>query len=354
VSIREIIESYDPAAPLAEAWTIPSSWYIAPEVAELERKTVFSRSWQAAGRAEQLEAPGQYVTCEVAGEPLLIVRGNDFRLRGFFNVCRHHAAAVMTGSCGEADQLRCPYHGWTYALNGELKSAPDLGAVVNFDRAAMGLVEAAGVGVWGKWIFAKIELGDGAPLESIADLRVGQYQWFERRHYTLECNWKVFVDNFLDGGYHVPQLHKNLDGILDYADYRIETGERYCLQSSPVATGGQALYYWIYPNFMINCYESAMDTNLVIPRGVDRTEVVFDFYFTDVSEAARGRNLASVASSDRIQQEDTDICKSVQRGLASRAYNAGRLSVRREAGEHLFHRLLYADLIRGVNSGSDG
>ncbi|HYR44426.1 MAG TPA: aromatic ring-hydroxylating dioxygenase subunit alpha [Terriglobia bacterium] len=348
MSIKKIIQSYDPTIPLARAWTIPSSWYIDPDIAEVERKTVFSRSWQVAGRAEQLQTLGQYVTCHIAGEPVVIVRGTDGGLRGFFNVCRHHAAAVMTESCGEADQLRCPYHGWTYSLNGELKSAPDLGAVVDFDRSVMGLVPVE-VALWGRWVLTKLEPGD-APLESITGLRIDHFQWFERRHYTLECNWKVFVDNYLDGGYHVPQLHKNLDSILDYADYKIETGERSCLQSSPVATGGQALYYWIYPNFMINRYEDAMDTNLVIPRGVDRTDVVFDFYFTDVSEAARSRNLASVGASDRIQQEDTAICKSVQRGLASRAYDAGRLSAR-EAGEHLFHRLLYADLSRSGNAG---
>jgi len=263
-------------------------------------------------------------------------------LRGFFNVCRHHAAAVMTDSCGEASQLQCPYHGWTYTLNGELKSAPDLGAIANFDRRVMGLVPVD-VAVWKSWVFARLD-PRGAPLEDIADLSVSGFHWFERRHYMLECNWKVFVDNYLDGGYHVPYLHKNLDRILDYAEYRIENGGRFCRQSSPVSTGGQALYYWIYPNFMINCYESAMDTNLVVPRGVDRTEVIFDFYFTDVSEAARARNIASVTASDRIQQEDTAICKSVQRGLGSRSYTSGRLSVRREAGEHLFHRLLCADL----------
>ena len=104
--------------------------------------------------------------------------------------------------------------------------------------------------------------------------------------------------------------------------------------------GERALYYWIYPNFMINCYGGAMDTNLVIPRGVDRTEVIFDFYFADVSAAARAANLASIAISEQIQDEDVAICESVQRGLHSRAYGAGRLSVRREAGEHLFHRLL--------------
>ena len=154
----------------------------------------------------------------------------------------------------------------------------------------------------------------------------------------------MFVDNYLDGGYHVPHLHKGLDRVLDYSEYQIELGERFCLQWSPLAGGDRALYYWIYPNFMINCYPDAMDTNLVIPRGVNQTEVIFDFYFTDVSERARARNLARLAVSQRIQEEDVAICKSVQRGLASRAYTSGRLSARREAGEHLFHRLLYEDL----------
>ena len=111
-----------------------------------------------------------------------------------------------------------------------------------------------------------------------------------------------------------------------------------------VRRGDRALYYWVYPNFMINWYEGVMDTNLVIPRGIDRTEVVFDFYFPDVSQEAAARNLASIEVGERIQDEDVAICRSVQRGLASRAYVAGRLSVRREKGEHLFHRLLHADL----------
>jgi choline monooxygenase len=98
---------------------------------------------------------------------------------------------------------------------------------------------------------------------------------------------------------------------------------------------------------MINCYGQAMDTNLVIPRGVDRTEVIFDFYFVDVSSSTRAANLESIAISEQIQQEDVGICESVQRGLKSRAYGAGRLSVRREAGEHLFHRLLARDLKQG-------
>jgi choline monooxygenase len=381
--LRQIIESYDPNAPLAEASTIPSSWYTDDRVFELEKQTVFSRSWQVAARSDQLPEPGDYVTTEIAGEPIVVIRGTDGELRGFFNVCRHHAAAVMTEAEGRATQMRCPYHGWTYSLEGELKGTPDFGGVCNFDRADNGLAPVD-IATWESWVFARIgekqgstlSRGTGVPaqdaratlkdflsddlVQQIKVLGFEDLHWIEQRRYRLNCNWKVFVDNYLDGGYHVPHLHKGLDSVLDYSNYTIENGQRFSLQSSPmvsrgkddevgaVRTGGRALYYWLYPNFMMNYYEGVLDTNLVRPLAVDRTEVVFDFYFADVSESARERNLASIGVGDRIQQEDLDICESVQRGLKSRAYLAGRLSVRREAGEHLFHRLLWADLKAGV------
>jgi choline monooxygenase len=369
VSLKQIIESYNPNTPLAEARTIPSTWYLDPRIMDLERQTVFARSWQLVGRAEQVRKPGQYITWELAGEPLLVVRGNDHILRGFFNVCRHHAAAIVTEPAGEARHLRCPYHGWTYALEGELRGTPDFAGVCDFERAANGLVPVE-TEVWSEWVFVRLERG-GPSLEAslgadlpgrIAALGCENFHWMARRHYALDCNWKVFIDNYLDGGYHIPYLHHGLDSVLDYGNYTIETGARFCLQSSPVVTKGaetqtgavrkgeRALYYWIYPNLMINWYEGVMDTNLVVPRGVDRTEVIFDFYFTDISEQARERNLASIAVGEKIQHEDVAICKSVQRGLASRSYSSGRLSVRREAGERLFHRLLSADLRAAIES----
>ena len=374
-SLNDIIDGYDPNAPLAEASTIPASWYTDERVFELERQTVFGRSWQLAARLDQLREPGHYVTTEISGEPIVIVRGSDGELRGFFNVCRHHAAAVMTEPAGHATQMRCPYHGWTYSLEGDLKGTPDFSGVCNFDRANNGLAPVQ-IATWEKWGFATLDTKQRSPLSNsnasltdflgddlISQSKVLSFEnlhWIERRQYNLNCNWKVFVDNYLDGGYHVPHLHKGLDSVLDYSSYTIENGARFCLQSSPmvspdqidevgaVRTGRRALYYWLYPNFMMNYYEGVLDTNLVRPLAVDRTEVVFDFYFADISESARERNLASINVGDRIQQEDRGICESVQRGLGSRAYEAGRLSVRREAGEHLFHRLLYADLKTGV------
>jgi choline monooxygenase len=375
LSLKENIDSYDPNAPLDQASTIPASWYIDGRVYELELQNVFAQTWQLVARVDQLLKPGNYVTTDIAGEPIVVVRGDDNMVRGFFNVCRHHAAAVMTEPHGTANQLRCPYHGWTYSLAGELKGTPDFSGVCNFDRSTTGLVPVE-TAVWENWVFVRTEtdgqrpsLNDPPSLENflgvdlidqIRPLGLENLHWMERRHYSFDCNWKVFVDNYLDGGYHVPHLHKGLDSVLDYSKYTIENGERFCLQWSPLVSegaeaetgavrkGDRALYYWIYPNFMINWYSGVMDTNLVIPRGVDKTEVIFDFYFPDVSAAAHERNQASIEVGQRIQDEDVAICKSVQRGLNSRAYNAGRLSVRREAGEHLFHRLLHADLKTGV------
>jgi len=373
--LKAIIDGYNPNTPVASASTIPATWYTDERVFHLEKETVFGQSWQFAARLDQLRESGNYVTTEIAGEPIVIVRGNDGEVRGFFNVCRHHAAAVMTETAGRANQMRCPYHGWTYSLEGELKGTPDFTGVCDFDRLANGMVPVE-IGTWQNWFFVKIDRGrypqlNGAQsdlndflgndlIAQFRELDISKLSWFEQRRYILNCNWKVFVDNYLDGGYHVPHLHKGLDSVLDYSNYTIENGEHFCLQSSPMAstrkndevsavrTGKRALYYWLYPNFMINCYEGMMDTNLVRPLAVDRTEVVFDFYFADISETMRERNLASINVGEMIQQEDVDICESVQRGLQSRAYEAGRLSVRREAGEHLFHRLLYADLKLGI------
>jgi choline monooxygenase len=365
-SLQEIVASYDDKAPLSEASTIPAPWYVDPRIAELEAKTVFSKTWQMVGRADQVEKPGQFVTASIAGEPIVVVRGNDGVLRGFFNVCRHHAAAVVTEPCGQASILHCPYHGWNYGLDGSLKGMPEFDGVKGFDRQQNGLVPVK-ADTWENFAFVNLD-PNAAPLREflgglvkrVAPLGLGKLHYFDRRVYDIHCNWKVFVDNYLDGGYHVPHLHKGLNSVLDYKEYTIENEDRYCLQSSPmvasqedVATGAtrkgdRAWYFWQYPNLMINCYEGYLDTNLVLPIDVDHCRVIFEFYFANISDARREYNQQSVEVGGRVQEEDLGICEAVQRGLKSRAYGAGRLSVRREAGEHLFHRLLAADLKAGL------
>jgi choline monooxygenase len=362
-SLKDILDSYDDAAPLAQAYTIPAAWYTDPRIANLELQSVFSRNWQAVGRLAQLEKPGDYITATVANEPIVVVRGRDGKLRAFYNVCRHHAMTVMNEPCGHAEHMRCPYHGWTYNLEGELRGMTEFEGVKNFERADNGLVPVR-IEPWENFVFVNID-PNAAPLHDFLGslvklakpLGFGQLKFVERRSYIQNCNWKVYVDNFLDGGYHVPHMHKGLNSVLDYTNYTIENVDRCCVQSSPVSVdakseasaaatrkGDRAYYFWQYPNFMLNWYEGYLDTNLVLPLGVDRCEVIFDFYFGDTSEKNMPYVRESMGVSELVQQEDIVICDGVQRGLSSRAYQAGRLSVRREAGEHLFHRLLAADL----------
>ncbi len=367
-SIEQILSTYDDRAPLAQASTIPASWYVDPRIAELERLSVFSKSWQLVARTDQLIAPGQFIANTVAGEPVVVVRGNDGALRAFYNVCRHHAAAVVTQPCGQVSLLHCPYHGWNYGLDGSLKGMPEFEGVESFERSQNGLVPIR-VDTWECFVFVNLD-DHAAPLteclgglvKRVAPLGISKLHYFDRRTYNIHCNWKVFVDNYLDGGYHVPHLHKGLNSVLDYKQYAIENEDRYCLQSSPMIAsdedaaigsarkGDRAWYFWQHPNLMINCYEGYMDTNLVIPVDVDHCTVIFDFYFAGLGEAHREYNEQSVNVGNRVQEEDLGICEDVQRGLKSRAYRAGRLSVRREAGEQLFHRLLAADLKRGLTS----
>ena len=362
-SLREMINLYNPHDRLDEASTIPAPWYFDARIAELERASVFGATWQVVGRVDQVREIGQFFTTELAGEPLVVVRGEDGFLRAFFNVCRHHAAAVVPEPHGCARQFRCPYHGWTYGIDGALKGMVEFEGVCDFDRSKNGLVPIR-VETWENFVFVNLDahapsLGSflGVVPDLVAPLELSKkLHFFDRRVYTLHCNWKVYVDNYLDGGYHVPHAHKGLSSVIEYTKYTIENFAGACLQSSPLSADaaseagvaatrqGRAFYLWIYPNFMINAYEGVMDTNLVLPLAIDRCAVVFDYYFADTGGAAEARNKESIAVSEKVQDEDMAICDSVQRGLGSRAYVAGRLSVRREAGEHLFHRLLHADL----------
>ncbi|MGA8075479.1 MAG: Rieske (2Fe-2S) protein, partial [Candidatus Acidiferrales bacterium] len=132
-TIQEILAIYDDKASLADAYTIPAPWYFDERIAELERRRVFGKTWQGVARTDQLAQPGQYITAQIAGEPIVVVRGNDNILRAFFNVCRHHAAAVMTEPAGQAQHLRCPYHGWTYGLDGALKGMTEFEGVCQFE-----------------------------------------------------------------------------------------------------------------------------------------------------------------------------------------------------------------------------
>jgi choline monooxygenase len=365
--LREQILSFNADLPLEKAHTIPRRWYFDPDLAELEKRVLFGQTWQVAGRTDSLVEPGAYVTANLASEPILVVRDLDGVLRAFSNVCRHRAAPLLTSPCGKVNKLRCRYHGWTYDLTGRLRGVPEFEGVENFCREEMGLFPLS-VDAWGPLVFVHPDPNPPPLHDYLAPLRqrtsasdLNKLRFVERRDYVIACNWKVFVDNYLDGGYHVNSVHPALAGVIDYAKYHSLIYDESSVQLSPlqqpqnpaatapVRTGGLAQYWWFFPNLMINIYDTVMDTNQVLPLGPDRCHVIFDFYFLPAEgpegEAAIKRG---IEVGHQIQVEDVAICEEVQRGLASRWYESGRFSVRREGPGCHFHQLLARRLKAGL------
>jgi phenylpropionate dioxygenase-like ring-hydroxylating dioxygenase large terminal subunit len=341
---------------LAFASTIPSHYYVDRDVLAAEQRNVFATTWQLAGRSEQVREPGRFFTTVVANEPVLIVRGNDGVLRAMSNVCRHRAGPVANGQ-GKRPVLQCGYHGWTYSLDGALLTAPEMEGIECFERSAISLPKFR-IEEWNELLFVCID-PDAPSLsdflgELLRDMPRHDYNGFRlaaRKDWEVGCNWKVYVDNYLEG-YHIPIVHPGLFRELDYPNYRTETKKNYSIQFAPTKRAGrirttasddEVRYFWLFPNLMLNVYPDNFSTNLIVPFGPDRTLTIFEWYFRDPDDAKTKKDLAeTIAFSDEIQIEDIAICEAVQRGLGSSTYATGRYSPVRENGVHHFHTL-YAE-----------
>jgi len=333
------------------AFALPASCYVTGEADERDRRAVFAHGWQLVAHAAEVAQPGDHIVADLAGVPLLVVRGDDGALRALHNVCRHRAGPLANCAGRGAKRLRCRYHGWTYSLDGRLSSAPEMTDASGFDIADIRLPQAQ-VAEWQGLVFAALDSAvPFAQLVDGIDARMGAgrldgYRLQQHIAYDIDCNWKVYVDNYLEG-YHVPHIHPELNRMLDYRSYRTELSTWHSLQWSPLESAadlygsGDALYYWLWPNTMLNILPGRLQTNRVLPLGPQRCRVEFDFYYpADVDDALRREHDA--AFSDLVQKEDVDICERVQRGLASGSYIAGRLNPLRESGVHHFHELLRA------------
>ena len=363
------------------AQTLASRFYTDPAILEIEKEKIFRRTWQmvgtlqhacgeANGRKRTIADPETFFTADLAGEPIVVVRDKQGTLRAFSNVCRHRAGPIAQGS-GCKNVLRCGYHGWTYTLDGRLIGTPDVEGVEFFDRSAMGMVPLR-LETWEQFIFVNFD-AQAEPLATFLGeiprqsrgFQFAGLQLVERRDYVIDCNWKVYVDNYLEG-YHIPIAHPGLMREIDYAQYRTETFRYYSQQFAPIRAmksedsgerfyppaGGlqEALYFWVFPNLMVNIYPDNVSTNLILPISQEKTLTIFEWFFRDAgSSTMQERVKKAVQFSDEVQQEDIGLCESVQRGLRSATYDRGRYSVRRENGVHHFHMLLSEFLERPEN-----
>lgn len=343
-------------AAVETASTLPSGYYTDPAILELEKKQIFWRTWQIVGREDQVAKPGDYFTTDVCAEPMLIVRDTENKLRCFYNVCRHRAGPPAEG-CGSRKVFRCGYHGWTYGLDGRLLNAPEMERTENFCFKEFAL-RPVQVDTWQGQIFVNLEERPERLVTALRELprqaakyRLSEMKLAGRRDYHMQCNWKVYIDNFLEG-YHLPSVHPSLNRELDYGSYVSTLYERHSLQSSPIrgpeneasvqrrykqAEGDMvAEYFWTFPNWMLNCYPDNVSLNIVLPTGPETCVAIFEWYF--FAEHA-GAAEDTMKFSDEIQLEDGHICEVVHKNLKSQSYDRGRYSVKQEKCLHHFHRL---------------
>ena len=341
---------------LATATALPARFYTGEGTAAADQSVIFNRHWQYVCHASQIADEGDYVVSVLGQLPVIVIRTAD-GLRGYHNVCRHRAGPLAQCSGKGAKQLRCRYHGWTYNLDGSLRTATEMKDVADFDVSSVRL-PALQVREFAGLVFAASE--NPPPFEdyvagiaerlavsghALADLRFHQHL-----SYDIDCNWKTYVDNYLEG-YHVPHVHPELNKLLDYRSYVTETKEWYSMQFSPLESGddlygsGEALYYFMYPNTMLNILPGRLQTNRVLPLPNNRCRVEFDFFYVVSADPSKdeARRKRDLEFSDVVQDEDIQICVDVQRGLDSGSYTAGRLNPLRENALHHFQELLRSD-----------
>lgn len=353
-AFADVAEELKGRPALARAETIPSAWFTEPRFHQLDSEAIFARTWQGIGHEGRLPEEGSWFLADVAGDPVIVVRDRSGELRAFYNVCRHRGGPLATtDGCGRV--LQCEYHGWTYQLDGTLRGVPHWNLVELFDREDYGLVPIR-VQSWEGQVFVNLDPGAvpldqvlGGISERISPVRPGQMQNYRRVEYDVRANWKVYVENFLEG-YHVPIVHPELMTLYDFRSYKTETCDWYSLQTSELTTeeniyerqgGGEAWYYCVFPNYMLNILPGRLQTNLVVPVDHQNCRVIFEYFYDDIeSEAARRKIDEDIAFADRVQDEDIDICEHVQRGLQSRGYDRGRFSVKFETGVYHFQNLV--------------
>ena len=349
-------------ADISVAQTIDTSVYNSPLIFEEIKEKIFASCWQFAGTADSLPENGSCYPFTLLphflDEPLLMARDESGRIRCLTNVCTHRGNLLIDGPC-KVSSLRCKYHGRLFHLDGRLKSMPEFKEVSNFPSPADDLQELQ-LFQWSQFLFTSVTPAF-QPQEFFRDM-IARVEWtpvaqfvFQpalTMEYFVDANWALYCENYLEG-FHIPYVHAGLNALIDYSNYETELFFPFAVlqigvgrsvedcfelpQSSPdYGKNIAAYYFWVFPNLMFNFYPWGLSINLVEPLSVDRTKVTFLNFVWDGSGITRGAG----GDLNKVEAEDEEIVKKVQRGVRSRFYNHGRYSVKKERGTHHFHRLL--------------
>ena len=359
----------DVRAAVERGYTLPADWYASHEVYELERERIFARAWQYVGRAELVAEPGQYLASYAGHIPAVVTRGHDGRLNALVNVCRHRGTEVASG-CGRRETLQCPYHAWTYALDGSLRVAPRSEREPEFDKSEWGLFPMQ-ADTWDPFVFVNPDanapplaehLGELPAVVAESGLDLGVLRFRERIEWEQQVNWKIALENYLEC-YHCPVAHPSFSRLYDVDPdaYLLRSYPTFSSQFGPVresALSGngkpvaydphgevtQAQYHLLWPNTTINIDAGRVNLSIDrwLPAGPERTIGTTDYFFAEGVPDELAREM--IAFGMQVAAEDKELVEAVQRGLNSRTVLQGRLLLNSEHLIQHFQRLVVGSL----------
>jgi Rieske 2Fe-2S family protein len=359
------VTTFVKAAAARGARTLDSQWYCSPEIFERENERIFARSWICAAREEDLDEPGRFVVGEIAGESLILTVDDARNLRDFYNVCRHRGTRLCTDERGVfKGTIQCPYHAWTYGLDGALRVARNMDGVEDFDRAEYPLREAS-VAHFEGFVFVALEPQE--PFDETFSTLTGRFSAWQlpklRRAasitYDVACNWKLIFQNYSEC-YHCPVIHPQLERLSPsesgrndltegpflggYSELR-ESAETLTASGKtqrPLLAGeenrSRVYYYTIFPSVLLGLHPDYAMVHYVQPLGTAQTRIVCDWLFDPQAMAAADFDCSDAVDFwDLTNRQDWAVNELTQRGVASRAYTPGPYS-QQEGLLHAFDR----------------
>ena len=352
---------------LTGGWTLPAAWYSDPGVLVEERRRLFAATWQYVGRAEQVREPGSFFASTAGHIPVAVVRGRDGELRAFLNVCRHRGHIVAEGS-GRRETLQCPYHAWTYELDGQLRKAPRSEREPGFDPGGLSLLPLS-TDVWGPFVFVNPDptagpledvLGELPALVAASGVDLDRLRFHSQQEWQQEVNWKVALENYLEC-YHCQVAHPGFSKLVDVDpdSYRLIVGAvlsqlgpvrqsaldgRGKLPYDPNGEVRQSQFHFLFPNTTINIAPGPQNLSIErwLPTGPRTTIEVTDYFFDPDESEERIQELLEFDT--QVSKEDVALVLSVQRGLDSGQISQGRLMPESEKLIADFQRRVYEAL----------
>jgi Rieske 2Fe-2S family protein len=339
------------------ARTLDQKYFVSPEIFAGEQARIFAQSWLLVGHQSQLEKAGDYFVAQVADESLIITRDSRSSIRGFYNVCRHRGTRLKEDACGHVSAIQCPYHAWTYGLDGRLIGAPHMDEAPGFEKTDYSL-RAVNLILWEGFIFVSLT-SDPAPLNEwfapllgrFSEWNLAQLRSARRIEYDVRANWKLIFENYSEC-YHCPGVHPTLSKISSYDSAENDLTEGPFLggfmsinKGASLTMSGKAcavpvgdikeedhhrvFYYSIFPNMLLSMHPDYVMVHQVWPQSPDRTLILCDWFFHPEAFAREDfRPNDAIEFWDMTNKQDWHVCELSQQGIASRAYEPGPYSPR--------------------------